>query len=1399
MPLKNRYPLLIWFFFLTTGLLAQQVEVEFEHITTQNGLSDNYIYSIIQDQKGFMWFGTEEGLNRYDGYIMKVYRANEGDSSSLSNDHIRALYEHPAGYIWIGTDKGGLTVFDPVHETFQRFIPDSRGTSGPLGQTIHAIYPSKQGGIWLGSDQGLQYVTTDSSGYPLSFHPLSITSSLPTSDGTAVSVYAIYEEEGGTLWVGSNTDGLFRILPGWHTGNPQIVQYIPQPGQAGSLGNSAVMTIYQDRRGRIWVGNWIGGLHLYNPDTDQFIRFDADAQQAGKLNANQIYALQEDLNGNLWIGTYDGGLSQLLNGDKAASEFAFQHFPITQVGIDPIRDHRIRKLYRDRSGVLWAGTLGGGIKKIHLAPVNFHPIRYGDRDAGKVTALLVDQSGYVWAGIDGVGLDCIRLTGTELERPMVQQHTRYVPHSEEKKRLSGTHIQTIYEDRFGDVWVGTQKGLNRIAKSAKYLGRQHIFQTYRFAEYDPFSISSDTVYHISEDLAGDLWIGTQTGLNRFNRNTGRFINYRNDSSAIYLFTEKDDIQVFTQSQNGQYFTGGKWFFGYLDSASGVHSFLWEKGIIEDKYLTYQVSSLAVSVGSILWLGTQKGLSCYLPGKGFTSFPGQRELAQYMITSIEEDESGILWLGTPSGLLRFSPSTGLFSRYYAQESARSYSFLSRSSAQGSQGIFFGSAAGLLHFNPSRIQSNRYAPPVVISDFRISNESVPVGYQQDVPLYLEQAIPYTSEIRLSHAHRVFSLEFAALSYQNPAENRFSYMLVGVDKEWTPADGKNRSVTYANLPAGTYTFRVKAANNDGVWNEKGASLLIVIEPPLWKTWWAYFLYTLILVALISLSKRYYSKRIDLENKLKIERMEHEKIAELNQSKMDFFTDISHEFRTPLTLILGPLERMIPEANGEHAHSLQTMHVNASRLLQLINHLMDLNKQEAGLLKLEVEESDLVLFTRKVARSFDSLAAETGIELSVSANRPSLFVWFDPVQLEKVLYNLIANSFKFTPPGGKIRVLLSVSTPGTHISIRVYDTGKGIAPDHLPHVFDRFYQAQKYEQGISLGSGIGLALVKTLVNLHKGEIWVDSVPDKWTCFLIRLPLGKGHFLPDEFSNREQTPLLNGKAAISNALPQQDNEQTAANKSSIFPRILIVDDNDEIRAYVRSILTDAYQVLEATNGETAWEIALREQPDFLLLDVMMPGINGIELAQQFKQDQRTSHIPILLLTARATDRHKLEGLRTGADDYLTKPFHPEELLLRIHNQLKTRLAFVQQETNKPRELEVVDPEKELQKRILTVIESHMDDPGFDVNTLAREMGMSRSLIYEKIPKLTGYSPNEFLKVTRLKRAAQLLENQQLQVTEVCYMVGFKTPKYFRKCFREHFGVSPSEYASQQQISSNTH
>ncbi len=1344
---------------------AQVENLRFEQLTIEDGLSNNFVVTILQDRRGYVWFGTANGLNKFDGYTVTTYKWQPGDSTSLPHNGIKAMLVDHEGTLWVGYNANGICKFDYDTEKFICY-------QHPVKQLAAAISlnEDQEGSLWIGSYFGLYRFDKSTGTFSAeNFAP----PLLPEADSSLTNnlINTIYKDKRGTLWIGSGY-GLHQmhLQPGGKDQPSQVsfTHYRHDPARPNSLSNNMVIDILEDHKGVLWVSTE-NGLNAFNPNTDSFSHYYYYPIKATNMGGD----LAEDLQGHLWIAA-DSGLVRL---NKERTEIVeIKHIPEDPYSIN--KDHMI-SLLADRSGTIWVGTMTHGINKANIYQKPFqlyqhHPSLPHSLSLNQVLSITEDKTGTVWIGTYGGGLNRLdRQTNT---------FTHYRHDPEDPRSLGDDNVSKILEDRHGNLWIATTGGNKPFSRLDPGTGT---FESYSEGVYG--KLGEHGVFTIYEDKEGVLWLGTMLGVKSWDRNTGKIMHYTHDPNKPDGLSDHW-VKMIIEDHQGNLWMGADVGLNKLDRKTGRFTQYKHDSNDDQSIGSDGINCVFQDSQKNLWIGTKGSGLCRFDyvTESFEAFPLKQGLPEYTVYSILEDDAGNLWLGTDKGLSCFSPTQRTFINYDASDGLQSNQFSISyeigAHAKGRDGtLYFGGINGFNAFDPAKIQPNPYVPPVVITQFKLFDKLIPGNHE-------------AKEIHLAYEENFFSFEFAALNFMNAQKNQYAYRLQGFDNDWIDS-GTRRYASYTNLDPGRYVFQVKASNNDGLWNEQGTSMTIIIHPPWWQTWWAYTLYALLALGAILSIRHYEMKRFKLRQRAAY-------LSELDQLKSRFFANISHEFRTPLTLILGPVKQLMDHYPSQQDQEwLSGIQRNAQRLLHLVNQLLDLSKLEAGKLKLEAVKSDIIAFLKARAYAFSSLADHKNIHFSVELPNEKTGAYFDRDKLEKIINNLLSNAFKFTAEGGLVTLKgqLVSQDHKEWIQIQVADSGKGIPAEEITKIFDRFYQVDSSQTREQEGTGIGLALTKELVELHYGTLQVESTPGQGTLFTLLLPLGKEHLKEEEIIQELPLPpdeIASDEAkihpsAIQSHLPDKYQEE-ATEQATEKPVVLIVEDHQEVRRFICETIHPHYQVIEAANGKEGMQRAKALLPDLIISDVMMPYMDGYQLCEKIKTDELTSHIPLILLTAKADRQSKLTGLETGADDYLAKPFDAEELLLIVRNHIeerrKMREHYSRQITLQPKAITITSVDEQFLQKVMLVIEAHMDDAAFGVEALSLEVGMSRMQLFRKLKALTDYAPGDFIRFRRLHRAAELLRQGAGNIAEVAFQTGFQDPSYFTKCFQKQFNQTPSEF-----------
>lgn len=1480
MKVYMRHILLLFFLLSPTYLFAQKSVIRFKHYTTDEGLSQNMVDCILKDSRGFMWFGTWNGLNKFDGYTFTVYKQNSQDANTLSNNFIHALCEDKYGNIWIGTNNG-LNVYLYAENRFIQYLFSKEQKTISSSQ-INALLCDNSGALWVGTSNGLNKIELE--GNSGNIKKVEYFKHDNSNDGLSNNVIqAIAEDKNGNLWIGTDNGLNYLRTDG------QIDKFLNNPANENSISNNAIQTIYIDRSNRVWAGTSVG-LNKIDMPRKQITRYYQNANNPNSIIHNTTRSITEDLNGRIIFGTL-GGISIYNESTDNFTNYTYR--PTNDYGL---YSEFVNCMLADKEGNIWIGTEKGGINlfNIYQKPFEFFENEPGNPNSlshNTINSILEDDDN-IWIGTAGSGLNRYDKKGGTF--------SFYKANPLRPNSLSSDFITSFYTDKKRNLWIGTWGGgLNCLSGTTGRITVYYLPDP--GAEVNNFGFISS----ILDNKDGKLWIGTLGGLILFDPETGSYQKMTPVNSDLQI-TQVGCIEFDT---DGNLWAGTiKGLFKVSENNSGkievdgckaefYHNIPGDRTSISGDYV---ISILKDSKGR-MWFGTYgNGLNLYqssrVPGgKGtFVNYTEQDGLCDNVVYSIQEDGNSNLWLSTDNGLSKFDVNNKKFSNYYKTDGLQSNQFYWSSSFKNNKGkMYFGGMKGVNAFYPDSIKDIKFPPRTVITDFKIYNQSVVVGKKYNGRVVLGQSASEAQEIKLSYKSNEFSLEFSALQYFLPENVNYAYKLEGFDHQWTKVNSSRRFASYTNLKGGTYVFMVKAINPDGQQVQEPCSLKITIVPPFWVTWWFRLLIAIVIVTgaisyfrwrvyALKRQTRKLEKLVDLrtakveqqkeeliiqaeklkesnqqlekkkeliegqKEKLEIQNEEivkqRDKLIELNrkvqvsnQQQLNFFTHISHEFRTPLTLIISPIEQLLREVREDHnlKSKLSLIYKNAQRMLHLINQLMEIRKVETGKTDLKASKDNLVKFTEGIFMSFSSLALQRNIKFDLVTAGNKHEIYFDHEIVENILYNLLSNAFKYTPENGSVTVLIESSDgkpeskedvpiidkhfykhtdTGSFIKIEVRDTGIGIAPEQIKDIFRRFYRIHSHLSVRTTGTGIGLYLTRELVKAHKGMLYVNSKPNHGTSVKLMLPSGISHFTPSEitehpsrstvsetelqvtFLNQQFIPLPKEKITEPNGNPIDP----VNGKLNERPLVLIIDDDHDLCNYLSDSLKNTFKILKAENGREGLDLAHRYSPDVIISDVMMPEMDGLELCTRLKTEIQTSHIPVILLTARSEAENYIEGLETGADDYIAKPFNIRIIEAKIKNLIENRKRLKSLFANSlipvPREVTTTRSDEIFLQRAIKLVEENINDADFSVQEMASELCISRSLLHKKLTALVDQSAGDFITAIKLKKSALMMHEGNFNISDVAYAVGFNDPKYFSRCFKKHFGKSPSEYAKDNSV-----
>ncbi|KAB5490639.1 hybrid sensor histidine kinase/response regulator transcription factor [Flagellimonas hadalis] len=1355
---------------------------DFTFVNVMKDVSKAGIYTILQDNQGFIWVGTSgSGLYRYDGMDHVSYKNDIRDKTSISSSLVICSYQDAKGRIWIGTDEG-LDLYDRERDQFKRIrLFSADGTSSQV--SVSSLNEDDRGNMLIGTyGQGLLQMDPAT-------HVVEFVEAKVPGEGE-LTIHAIQRDSKDRVYVGTD-HGLLKL--DFHEKALIPVQLGVQSEGIGIGGVIRSMVI--DGDDRIWAGTFSQGLYRVNRNSNGLL----SGADHFPISQNTFLSMTKLSDGSLLCGTENDGLFHMDPNGSVRRRYLY-----SKEDEKGILSNSIWALLEDRDGKIWMGYYNKGLSVYDPLFDKFPELEslYNNPNSlqvSSVTSIVEDSSGKLFIGMDGGGIDIYDPDKNHFTHINTRTHGAY-------SGLTSDYIQTIFLDSHQNLWAGSwDKGLFFLKKGSTH-----------FINYSPNNtngiFTANTVMSIDEGPNGDIWIGSyRNGLYTYRPGTGDFAHHgdivgQNGPNGYFiwkiLFDNDGDLWMGTT----------KGLYRVYRSKNGGLSV---KGLQEGMQKEYDnpvtanhILSLYQTEDDILWIGTKGAGICRYDKTSdtfvwYNTYKGQK---QENVCGIIGDDRGNIWLGGNSGITKMELGTGKFTDYSINDGLLSNDYNMNSTFRDNKGyIYFGGYQGIDYFDPEEIIKNTDRPSLYLKDLKLFNQKV-TPLEKGSPL--ARVISESDSIVLNNKQSVFTIEYAGISYTRPEKNNYAYYLEGYEKTWNYV-GNAKSATYTNLAPGNYVFKLKASNNDGVWSESPLTLAIKVLPPWWKSSWAIILYVILLLSALYLLNWLTNIRIQERQMVSNEREKRLQEAELNERKFQFFTNISHEFRTPLTLIANPLKDILKDTALQLPEDVRekhrTIYRNTNRLSRLVDELLDFRKLEIN--KVEIRASKLCLgdFMVRVTDHFKEEARSRGIQMDITTQCQVIELWADSDMLEKIAFNILSNAFKVTPDGGSINIemyryeepvllpLVDSVVPVQAVEFSISDTGPGLHEDQLEKIFERFYQVQNLNNTYYGGTGIGLEVVESFVKLHKGKVTVDSRLGEGTTFRVILPAGNAHFTEQEIL---QDPTIHKEA-----MNQYDNVQTAivpsdkVGQTACPHTLLIVEDNAELRNYLFKELSAHYRTRVAKNGKEGLMLAKQLLPDVILTDVIMPEMDGYELCRRIKGDMRTSHIPVLMLTAKSLTDDHIQGIEQGADEYLVKPFDMRLLQSRLSQLITTRQLIFNKyfgELGTKVEFGHTDPvDKEFIEKILEHIHANIGDPLLGVESLASELKLSRSQLYRKIKTLSGMTASEFIRSVRLKVAKQILENGgETNIGELSYRVGFSSPSYFTKCFKHHFGVIPTQLAA---------
>lgn len=1348
--MKNRILISFMLFsFLSHLVNGQETDYIFQSISPPEGFTYGSVSSITEDAHGFIWFGTEHGLYRYNTRKVEIFIPQQEDQYSIPSDNIRDILKDRRGVLWIATHRG-LCYFDETKRHFVRLGYKDIEQKGISLVTIDIIENTKGELFSLhlnhicrishsdSTFRALPIVLNEQDDFP-SFAVFDTADKLwvGTQKGSVFYSVAPYQDftlftkhktdkiqsicqDNNTLWIGYELGGADHVNE-----NGLVIQHYDQMNDNDTkLPSNRVREIVKDNDNRIWIGT-IDGLAVVFKNKVQIIRKD----YYNNLPHNSVHSLFIDSRNGMWLGTWSGGLAYMNDYDNR-----FLHFN-RNPDQNSLSSNVVSSFIEEKDGTLWVSTEEGGINHFDRKKKTFSAYNHKETvtNTANIKCMSIDKQDRLWIGTYSGGLwNFDRKSKTFRNYDIFE-----------------TDVISVYDiiPEDNGLWLGTYgTGL------FFYDFESNSLRNYLSKDTDPNSLSSSQIRSLLQDSYGGLWVGTQTGLNYKSKGSEQFTRY------------------FYNSSEGKRISNNQIFELFEDSSGKI------------------------------WVGTGGGgVDIYNPETGtFSNLSPKDGLAGYNVYGILEDQKENIWLSTEKGLSCYAPGEGIFRNYFKEDGLKGNQFSPGAAFRCSNGDFmFGGPNGFNLFNPETITKNPLAPKVFITEMEINNVRI---NPDDPESFVKSSICTLDKIELPHWQNSLTFEFVANNFIQPNKNQFRYRLVNYQNDWIDT-GNEGKATFTKIPPGNYILEILGSNNDGVWSTTPTQLEISIRFPFWRSTFAYVFYFVILLTGLWLLRREFLIRQRLRNEVLLERVQRENEENLHQMKLQIFTNISHEFRTPLALILSPLEHVLAKKDYDEDTSdhLTMIQRNAHRLMRLINQIIDFRKFELNKVEYYPVRTDLVKLCFNICNYFEVHARDKSISFQIESAFKKYELEIDQDKLDKVIFNLLSNAFKYTPDSGTIKVVIeetelplsdlnafstNPNLTGQAIAIRISDNGPGISTEEVSQIFERFYRGTL---GKKQGTGIGLHLCREYTRLHNGAVTVTSVPGEGSTFSVLLP-GKSE---NEINPVEEKLF---KSLAGSTKTHQEQHVTQGEKQNSV--ILIVEDNPDMQKQIRNLLMDEYKVLASSNGVQGLEMARDFYPDLIISDVMMPEMDGFELCKRIKEDLQTSHIPVILLTALSETDKRIDGLETGADAYIVKPFENKLLRAQISNLLTSRRRL--QQSFKESEEKWADnsnlqfQDKKLVERAILVVEKHILNPNFSVEQLADELGVSRSTLHRKMRVLTNQSATEFVRYVRMKKAVKLMKEGNLNIDEIGYAVGFNSHSYFTQCFKKQFGMTPSEYIQEQ-------
>lgn len=1313
--MKSFYCLIISLSIHLCGYAILPTQFHFRHYNIENGVSSNNISTLFQDQKGYIWIGTENGLNRFDGNQFTLYQKNNPLYSNFHANSINTICETTDKKLWLGTDNG-VFIYNQVKDTFTPFVKQTSDKTSITSWITHIIQ-DKAGNIWIATHKQGIFLFNTQTDKLTQFE-------IPQNDNI---VTRILNDEQNNIWL----SGPYQLCKLNKVNNTFETYAIEEKTES-----IYSMALWEDSSNHIWIGTWDKGLWKLDPRTKQVEKYLTGEKGKGILHIHSILEYSPEL---LLIGSDDG---LTIFNPVTHESFLYDNYGDSEKSLS---DKFIYPILKDREGGVWIGTYYNGIS--YLPPYCGQFNGYSESsdipyfNSRIISRFCEGENGNIWIASDDSGLSCFN--------PSTMQFLDF--NGRKKLNKHNLHALCIVGK---DLWIGTYGDGIQVLNA----------QTGKIKNYNTTNgLDENSIYSIFKDSQGQIWTGSMNGICQYDAQKQHFTPIKHLEALIIEIVEdaKGNLWIATQ---------GKGLFRYSPQKNKE----WEKYGLEKGFNSLTVNHLCINKDNEIWAATSEGLYLYNPLKDIFTYQPLR-LPNECINAILEGED-CLWLTTAKGLVKYTPATQETQIFTKSDGLQSEAFIMASALKTRNGEFYiGSINGFNTFYPHQLKLNTQKPNVVLTSLEIFNQKIDTQKDGTLP----EAIDHLKEIHLSYKDNVITLNYAALSYCTPQKNQYAYMLEGFDKGWNYV-GSQHSTTYTNLPAGTYTFRVKASNNDNIWNEEGTSIRIIVHPPFYLSLPFKIGYVLLFLLALGLLLRYVIRRSEKKHAKAIDELNSKKEIEIHEAKINFFTMIAHEIRTPVSLIIGPLEKIMQSTHipTNERQELEIIDRNSQRLLYLVNQLLDFRKVEQKEIRMKFSSQSIKELMQAVCERFSPTLQQNGVSFSVTYPDEHFHADVDKEALTKVLSNLLTNANKYTQ--SRIEVRFQEHPEKQTFSIEVKDNGKGMNEEELKKIFKPFYQASENKPG----TGIGLSIVKGIVEAHHGQIKVTSQQGHGSSFMITLPQKQENLSAEEEENQAGNPLPE------DIIPEQN--ATASMSQKVLPIMLIVDDNEDMLHFLSSHFQTSYTIVTAVDGVDALNKLKEQEVALIISDWMMPNMNGIDLCKAVRNNQLTSHIPFILLTAKTDTEAKITSMNCGADAYIEKPFSLQYLEACIKNLLELRLQLRQKFSQMPtvsiNSIAANQNDKVFLEKMNHLIEENLNNEELSVDFLAEKLCISRSGLFVKIKGLANTTPNEMIQIIRLKKAASLLLENQYRINEVSYMVGFNNPSYFSKCFQKQFGMKPGEY-----------